>query len=765
MGKTTVAIAAAHRLLQAGIGEIRFLDLGPLADASLVAGTLASALGVTAQSGDPTPQVIDNLRERRILLVFDGCEHLVDGVAALVETIYLEAPGASLLVTSRERLKVEGEHVFILSELAQPPPAEGLTTGEVLGFPAAQQLAERAAAAGHAAELTTAEAALMAEICRTLDGVPLALELVAGRVADYGCAQTATLLHGRLRLLWTGRRTAPARHQTLNAALDWSCELLTQAQRAVFRRLSVFAEAFSLRDAEAVAAGDGVDPVEVAAAVQALVDKSLLAVSRGEGARSFRMLDTTRAYARERMAEAGERTAVARRHAQRMTACLAPDSLAADLPALGDVHAALQWCFNDPTEAETAARLAAGASRLFIARSLLNECRRWSERGLALPVGARAPSLDVTLGGVLGHALMFTDGNGDAARVALEQALAQANELGDRPGAFRILNRLNMYHRRCGDFAQLVPISRQLEALAVAIGEPVALSSALTQLAVSLHLAGDQPAARTQLEVVLRMDLFRSVGPDHFAFHRHPFIALARCLWLLGFPDQAMDLARPLAEEAIAPDAVTYAIGLIWGASVFEWAGDWGMVARLGDRLGAHARGHSLRPYQAVGLGLQGKVLLQAGQHAAAVALLRSAVASLRADRYELYTANFEASLATALVASGDAALAGDVIGRSIARIHDQGGTCDLPELLRVRGEVEAASGESVQAAASFEEAIVCARGQGALSWELRTALSRTIHARDDEADEARRDLARTYALFTEGFETADLVAARQRLS
>lgn len=765
MGKTTVAVAAAHRLLQSGKDEVRFLDLSPLIDPTLVASTLASALGVTAQSGDPTPEVIGNLRERKILLVFDGCEHLVEGVAALAETIYLEAPGASLLVTSRERLKVEGEHVFILSELEQPPPAEGLTPDEVLGFPAAQLLAERAAAAGHSADLTPADAALMAEICRTLDGVPLALELVAGRVADYGWEQTAALLHGRLRLLWTGRRTAPARHQTLNAALDWSCELLTQTQRVVFRRLSVFAEAFSLRDAEAVAAGDDIDPVDVAAAAQALVDKSLLAVSRGDGVRSFRMLDTTRAYARERLAEASERAEISRRHARRVAACLAPGSLATEQPSLGDVHAALQWCFSDPAEAETAVRLAAGSSRVFIARSLLNECRRWSELGLALPLEVRDPNIDVTLSGALGHALMFTDGNRDAARLALEQALGQANDLGDRPGAFRILNRLNMYHRRCGDIARLLPISRQLEALAVEVGEPVARSAALTQLAVSLHLAGDQPAARAQLEVVLSMDLFRSVQPDHFAFHRHPFIALARCLWLLGFPDQAVELARPLAEQAIAPDAVTYAIGLIWGASVFEWAGDWRMVAHLADRLGAHARSHSLRPYQAVGLGLQGKVLHQAGQHGAAVALLRSAVASLRADRYELYTASFEGSLATALAAAGEPTLAADIIGQAITRIRDQGETCDLPELLRVRGEVEAALGRPGQAAASFDEAAASARRQGALSWELRAALSRTIHTHEAEAAEARRDLARIYALFTEGFETADLVAARKRLS
>lgn len=766
MGKTTLAIATAHRLLDDGHNDVRFLDLSALIDPTLVASALATALGVAAQSGDPTPEVIGNLRDRRILLVLDGCEHLVDGVATLAETIYLEAPRTSLLVTSRERLKVEGEHVFILPELEQPPPAEGLTAEEVLRFPAARLLAERAAAAGYSAAITSADAAVMAEICRTLDGVPLALELVAGRVADYGWPETAALLHGRLRLLWTGRRTAPARHQTLNAALDWSCERLTEAQRAVFRRVSIFADGFCLQDAEAVAAGDGIDTADVATAVQALVEKSLLAVSRGDGACRYRMLDTTRAYGRERLAEAGEPAEISRRHAHRVMACLEPGRSPSHQPPLGDVHAALQWSFSEPAEAALAARLAAGSSRLFIARSLLNECRRWSELGLALPGPARDAATDVTLSGALGHALMFTDGNGEAARGALERALQQAQALGDCPAAFRILNRLNMYHRRCGDIARLLPISGQLEALAVEIGEPVARSAALTQLSVSLHLSGDQRAARAQLEAVLRMDLFKRVAPDHFAFHRHPFIALARCLWLLGFPDQALQLARPLAEETIAPDAVTYAIGLIWGASVFEWAGDWPMVTRLAELLGAHARSHSLRPYQAVGLGLQGKVLHQAGQYGPAAALLRSAISSLRADRYELYTASFEASLATTLVAWGQPGSAGDVIDQAIARVGSEGETCDLPELLRVRGEVETARGARAQGLSSFEAATAAARRQGALSWELRAAISRAVHADPTEAAaSARRGLEKTYARFTEGFDTADLVAARTILA
>jgi len=513
-----------------------------------------------------------------------------------------------------------------------------------------------------------------------------------------------------------------------------------------------------------MAGGTDLGGGEVVAAVQGLVEKSLLAVRQGNESSVFRMLDTTRAYARERLAEAEEQHETSRRHAAQVLARLERPRPASGAAILGDVHAALHWSFADPAQADLSVRLSAAASRLFIALSLLNECRRWSERALSqLDAIARNREAETALYGALGHALMFTDGNGEEARAALERALLLARELGDRPAQFRLLNRLNMYHRRCGDIASLLPISRKLEALGTELGQPVAVSAALTQLSVAFHLRGDQREARSHLEAVLRMDLFKSVPPDHFAFHRHPFIALSRCLWLLGYPDRALELARPLAQETIAPDTVTYCIGLIWGASVFEWSGDWPMVGRLAERLVAHARSHSLRPYQAVGLGLQGKVLLEAGQPGPASALLRSSIASLRADRYELYTASFEGSLAVGLVASGLHDSAREVIDGAIERILADGETCDLPELLRIRGEIQARQGLQPDALASFDEAMAMAERQGALSWSLRTAMSRLLAAKSPDARlAARHTLEAVYGRFLEGFGTADLLAARR---
>lgn len=762
MGKTTVAIAAMHMLLKASADNVRFLDLGAITDPSLVATTLASSIGIAARSGDATPEIIDYLRDCDMLIVLDGCEHVVDSVAVLAETIYLDAPRTRLLATSRERLKVEGEHVLILSELARPPQRDGLAAAEVLSFPAARLLADRAAAAGYSAPITDEDAAIIADICRTLDGVPLAIELVAGRVADYGWRQTAALLEGQFRLLWSGRRTAPARHQSLSAALDWSHHLLDETQRKVFLHLSIFAGAFGLQDAWEVAGGADLTKGEVVAAVQALVDKSLVCVSQGTLDRGFRLLDTTRAYAREKLAASGVTRGISRRHAVCVLHALEAAGQGSEEPNLGDVYAALGWSFTDPDGGDVAIELAAAASRLFIARSLLNECRRWSERALALAEHRESDArMAMTLNGALGQALMFTDCNGDEARIALERALELAYNLQDFPAQFRLLTHLHMYHRRCGDIARLLPISRRLETLAVQIGEPVAISSALTQLAVAFHLSGDQPSARSHLDAVRRMDVFGDTPPDHFAFHRHPSIALSRCLWLSGYPDQAVKLAQPLADETCAPDAVTYGIGLIWSASVFEWTGDWATVGRLAERLVAHARSHSLRPYQAVGLGLQGKVLLKAGQLGPGVALLRSAIASLRVTRYELYTANFEASLATGLLALQHREAAWDVIEAAVERTKAEGQTCDLPELLRIKGEAQADRGSRAAALNSFSESMDMAECQGALSWVLRSAMSRFIHAPEEESEKhARQLLEATYSRFSEGFGTADLIAA-----
>jgi DNA-binding winged helix-turn-helix (wHTH) protein len=235
IGKTSVALAVAHRELEAFGGQVCFVDFGALTDARLVPGTIAAALGLTVNSDDPMPGLLTFLRNRRTLLVFDSCEHIIDELAPLAERIVHEATELHILATSRESFRTEGERVHRLFPLDCPPERDGLGIADILAYPASQLFVERIAESLSEFELSEEDAPLIAEICRRLDGIALAIELAAGRVNAYGIAGTASLLDSRFSLLWRGRRTAIPRHQTLGAALAWSYDLLPAAESATLR--------------------------------------------------------------------------------------------------------------------------------------------------------------------------------------------------------------------------------------------------------------------------------------------------------------------------------------------------------------------------------------------------------------------------------------------------------------------------------------------------------------------------------------------------
>jgi predicted ATPase len=272
-------------------------------------------LGLHVQSNDPTSSLISFLRDKRVLLLLDSCEHVIETAAALAECIFEDAPQTHILATSREVLRVEGEHVYQLSPLDSPPDESCLSAAHALTFPAVQLFVERAAASWHPFELSDSDAPIVGTICRKLDGIALAIELAAGRVNTYGIPKIATLLDSRFRLLWHGRRTAQPRHQTLSATLDWSYDLLSELERTILRRLSVFVGFFTLEGAQSVAATDDIDEAQVAVAVSSLVEKSLVATDSGCAASRYRLLDTTRSYILGKLLDSGEADATAHRHA------------------------------------------------------------------------------------------------------------------------------------------------------------------------------------------------------------------------------------------------------------------------------------------------------------------------------------------------------------------------------------------------------------------------------------------------------------------
>jgi predicted ATPase len=315
VGKTTVALAVGHDLIDGFSGAVHFVDLGAVSDPSLVATTVATLLGLSLQSEDVASALIAYLKDKRILLIFDTCEHVIDAAAELAAGIFATAPHAHILATSREPLNVEGEHVYRLAPLAYPPDNPGVTVAVVQGFPAIQLFVERAVASGARFDLDDAGATVVAGICRKLDGVPLAIELAAGRVASHGLQETAALLDERLALVWPGQRTAPPRQKTLQATLDWSYGLLSDFERLVLRRLAVFVGHFSIDAALAVVTGPADVDSLVFAAIDSLVAKSMVATRPAGATMRYRLLDATRAYALQLNVNEAELADLAARHA------------------------------------------------------------------------------------------------------------------------------------------------------------------------------------------------------------------------------------------------------------------------------------------------------------------------------------------------------------------------------------------------------------------------------------------------------------------
>jgi predicted ATPase len=782
IGKTTVAVSVGHAQLAAFDGSVRFFDLGPLNDPRLVPSALASMLGLLVQSDDPTPSLVNFLRDRRMLLILDSCEHVIETVAALAERIFEEAPQVHILATSRELLRVEGEHAHWLPALDSPPDGVELSMAQVLAFPAGQLFVERAAASGRGFELTDANAPIVAEICRKLDGIALAIELAAGRVSAYGIRETAALLDNRLRLLWRGRRTALPRHQTLSATLDWSYDLLIEPERAVFRRLSVFIGVFALEAVRAVAVGSDVNDAHVVEAMGRLVAKSIVSTNASDAMMRYRLLDTTRAYASSKLVDSGEADATARRHAayyceyfDRLGVGAPESSQAACFPVfaehLGNVRAALAWSLLERGDIGLGIALAASSARLFVEMSLLSECHGWTERALAaLDDQSRGTRREMELQAALGLSLMFTKGNSEQVRAALTRSLELAEELRDLPNQLRLLGRLHIFHERSGDFHQALAFAQRGEAVASEIADPVGIAAAQSLLGLSYHLIGNQADARTHLEAALvQPPASQRINTIHFGFHyrNRARIALARTLWLSGWPDQAVRLARQAVDEAGAiGHPVTLCIALIWAISVFHWVGDGASAEDSIERFIAHANRHSLAPYYAVGRGMTGELLVKRGQAEAGMELLRGAREALHADRYELVTTAFHSALAEGLAMTGRLELALVTINETIALVERNGDLFNMPELLRIKGDFLASLEDARQAEECFLGSLELAGRQSALCWELRTTTSLArLRLRQGRREEARDALIQVYGRFNEGFETADLKVAKQLLT
>jgi predicted ATPase/DNA-binding winged helix-turn-helix (wHTH) protein len=782
VGKTTIAVAVSHDLLEAFAEQVIFVDLGSLSDPGLVNSSLALMLGLPVQSDDPTPILFAHLRDKRMLLILDNCEHVIEAVAPLAAGLFLAAPQVHLLATSREALRVEGEQVYKLEPLAFPPDDPGLTAAVALTYPAIQLFVERAAASGARLDLGDADAAIVADICRKLDGVALAIELAAGRVGAYGLQQTATLLDQRLSLLWQGQRTAPPRQKTLQATLDWSYGLLSELERLVLRRLAVFVGHFTLEAARAVVTSASVDQTLLFGAIDSLVAKSMVATRPLGAMMRYRLLDTTRAYALEIGVDEAERSELAARHAIYFQRWL--EQAGGEWPTLSNVvqraphfaglhnvRAALEWCFGAGGNSEIGVRLAAAAAPVLLAMSLLTECHRWSERAIsALGDAARGGAEEMHLQAALGLSLMFTLGNSELAREALNRSLAIAEARGDAFNQLQLLGRMHVFHERMGHFEAALRYARRGSVVSEKLADPAAIAVARSMLGVSLHHAGDTNGARIELEAALHgPDLRRTSTIYGFDHHNRAAINLARILWSQGHPARAVELARQTVDDAARMDhPVTLCIALIWAVSVLLWTGDIESAEQNIDRFIAHAESRSLAPYLAVGRGVKGELAIRRGDAKGGVESLENCLQELHAARYELLSTTFNISLVQGLAAVGRSAEAMTLIDETIRLTEANGDLFYMPELLRVKGSLllSLPQPRSDEAEICFEDSLEWSRRQAAVAWELRTAVDlATLWSARGHAERARALLRPVFEKFVEGSDTADLKAAQRLLA
>jgi predicted ATPase len=497
-GKTRLALELARRSGSQYAGGAALVELAAVVDGARVADAVALALDVRALPGqEPVAALVDYLAARSVLLVVDNCEHLIAASAAVADSLLRAAAQLTILATSREPLRVPGEVVFRVPSLDIPDPEQSLEPDELLAYEAVRLFAERAAAAAPGFGIDTENAGDVARVCFRLDGLPLALELAAGRLSAFGVAEIADRLDDRFRVLRGGSRTSPTRQQTLEATLDWSHDLLDPEERMLFRRLAVFAGGFVLASVEGVCTGIDIALRDVADLLARLVEKSLVAPEESfSGHRRYRLLETMRLYARERLHEAGETAAVAESHARWAVELAEVERGSPRLDAeAANLRAALDLLLAEaPREA---LRLCVALRPFWMRRIDLQEAQRRFEQAL---IGA--PERTALRAETLLAAAAIDLRAGTVARglARAEESRAIAAELGDRRTEWRALQALGEFAVATDEANLALPWLERALALAQREGLAAEEAIGVYSLGVAHWIRGELARAAELLE-------------------------------------------------------------------------------------------------------------------------------------------------------------------------------------------------------------------------------------------------------------------------
>jgi predicted ATPase len=765
IGKTTVALAVARQSLASFVDGVRLIDFSSLAEPKLVASALASTLGISVFSDDPLAGALTHLHGKQMLLLLDTCEHVVDAAAVMVETLMTKLPGVRILATSREALRAKGEWVYRLPSLSLAPISNSLTAAQALTFPAVELFVQQAIANLDRFELSDADAPIVAEICHRLDGIPLAIELAAARTDELGLREIAERLHDRFSILTRGRRTALPRHQTLAATLSWSYDLLLTDEQVALRRLAVFRGSFTTDAAIAVAIDDTNERQWGLDVLSNLFVKSLLTADVDGDTVLYRMLDTTRDFAADKLVESGEFRLISHRHATYLCAALRDAEKHWEIQnakrwihkyshLIDDVRRALDRAVSASGDAELFGLLTSLSSTLWFALSLLEEYGRRLEAALA--AGQRHPfedpSIETGLLDAFGHTLWHTRGDMQAMKTCFVKALATALRDRDAAAQYRAYYGLIVYGATNGNYIEALETSENLGNIAATSGDASMVVTHRRLSAIAATFAGEHTSVRDHTQYVLDHPSSASgttrMRGMFFDQRISARTMLARTLWQQGFPEQARDCAQEgLALGLSLEHALSVCLVLAHAvAPIALWSGELDRAAEMTGLLLTRSQEHGFFIWNAYGKAYQAALEAASGESTVKVtlpnmgALLFETVATLNEN------------------------LADDAI---LKRGEEGLGGWSTPELLRVSAKrlLKDRKVDTTGAEALLLRSIDVARRQRALAWELRSAITLAeLWQRLPRHEAAIELLASVRGRFTEGFATADLIRSEALL-
>ena len=758
VGKSTLALEVAKKLSGEFPDGAHFIHLAAIANSALVLATVATEIGLTLSNDDPLASLVAFLRQKRVLLVLDNCEHVIGAVAQLAETLLRGTDRLSILATSREPLGAEGEWQTRLQPL-DIPPVECTSAAQARSYSAVEVFVERAATRGYAFTLTDANAPFLCEICRRLDGIPLALELVAARLDRLGIQDLATRLSDRFLLSAGGRRTAAPRHQTLRAALEWSHELLDEHERIALRRLSAFKGSFTVDSAVALVTQPPLNEQSAFDAVMSLTEKSLVTTEVSEQMARHRLLHTTRAYACEKLAESTDIPAVWQWHARHhwdllrtaeidWEALQRPAWVRKYAPAIDDVRAALDWAFSADGDVELGAAITLTAVPFAFQMALQDEFRERLET--ALRVLSETGLQDRTLPDRLHQAwkLLSLDAqrlNPDAAPEAATPSRRESAE--NSPPGQSLVNATTL-EIEAGRYDVAVLKARQMAGVAQRSGQPMALLLSERLMAQVLHFNGQHQQARMLAQKVLQQaDQAIALVHQPLAVDRRVSmrIVLARIAWMEGSFYRARQIVDESLEYAAddGPFSLCQALALA-ACPIAFWQGDYPRARSLAARLIEEASRYRLGYWHTYGewyerAGAAGETGLAPGSEFPLSGLLLDTLLTIDPERVPAQSRN---------------------------QLREMSASWCAPELLRIQGESllrNSTREDTSRAEELLVKAVDLAHAQGAPGWQLRAATSlASLWQQIGRVEAARQVLSAARNAVQQEHDSRDMIKARE---